>query len=83
MLVHNDELCTRQQISAKVDEIIHEDIDSIKHLDSEAIIGYRGSLATGTKFKNTFSGYRFEREKLFTSQEYYSKIYSSKNHILS
>ena len=52
MLVHNDELCTRQQISAKVDEIIHEDIDSIKHLDSEAIIGYRGSLATGTKFKS-------------------------------
>ena len=50
--MHNDEWYNHKQVSKKVDEIINEDIKPIKDIDSEAIIGYRGSVATGIKFKS-------------------------------
>lgn len=39
-------------ISKSIDDMISGEISTIKSFDPEAIVGYRGSLATGTKFKS-------------------------------
>ncbi|WP_039135598.1 hypothetical protein, partial [Flavihumibacter sp. ZG627] len=50
-------LLTRRAIISTVDDLLKGVVNSVKALDQEAMIGYRGSLATGEKYK---TGARFD-----------------------
>ncbi len=50
-------LLTRRAIISTVDDLLKGSLKSVKALDQEAIVGYRGSLATGEKYS---TGARFD-----------------------
>ena len=70
---------TREQIQAKVNDVLREHLQEVKEMDINAEIGYRGSLASGTKFTKQvpFDASDFDVDA-FIKSDYMAQGYSNR-----